>query len=56
MPEFNGRPSMFSGTFFQKGNFGISTTEGKVWEGQREFLHQRMVDLVKGKGMEGFQV
>jgi cytochrome P450 len=55
MPEFNGRPAAFSGTFFQKGTTGICTTEGKVWEGQRTFFHERMVDLVKGKGMEAFQ-
>ena len=56
LPEFNGRPSMFSGTFFQKGKNGIITTEGSMWQAQREFFHQRMVDLVRGKGTQGFQV
>ena len=27
--EFAGRPTNFSGTFFQKGKTGITTTEGK---------------------------
>ena len=36
--EFSGRPGNFSGTFFQKGKTGISTTEGKHWKAQREFL------------------
>ena len=36
--EFSGRPGNFSGTFFQKGKTGISTTEGKHWKSQREFL------------------
>ena len=56
IPEFNGRPAMFSGTFFQKGKDGIITSEGSMWEAQRDFFHQRMVDLVKGKGTQGFQV
>ena len=56
IPEFNGRPAMFSGTFFQKGKDGIITSEGSMWEAQREFFHQRMVDLVRGKGTQGFQV
>ena len=56
LPELNGRPAMFSGTFFQKGKDGIITSEGEQWQAQREFFHQRMVDLVKGKGTQGFQV
>lgn len=36
--EFSGRPGNFSGTFFQKGKTGITTTEGKHWKVQREFL------------------
>ena len=36
--EFSGRPGNFSGTFFQKGRTGISTTEGKYWTSQRDFL------------------
>jgi len=55
LPELNGRPGMFSGTFFQKGKDGIITSEGEQWQAQREFFHQRMVDLVKGKGTQGFQ-
>jgi hypothetical protein len=27
--EFSGRPGNFSGTFFQKGKTGITTTEGR---------------------------
>lgn len=53
--EFSGRPGMYSGTFFQKGKSGVSTTEGKHWEVQREFFHSRMEDIVKGKGVGGFQ-
>ena len=56
LPEFNGRPAMFSGTFFQKGKDGIITSEGSLWARQREFFHQRMVHLVSGKGAQGFQV
>ena len=37
--EFAGRPGNFSGTFFQKGKTGITTTEGKHWNIQREFLY-----------------
>ncbi|TRY72357.1 hypothetical protein TCAL_01006 [Tigriopus californicus] len=55
MKEFSGRPSMFSGTFFQKGKIGITTTEGKDWELQRNFFHNHMVELVQGKGNLGFQ-
>jgi len=36
--EISGRPGNFSGTFFQKGKTGITTTEGKHWKVQREFL------------------
>lgn len=52
--EFNGRPNMFSGTFYQKGKTGISTTEGETWELQRNFLHSQIVDFVKGKKAQGF--
>ena len=38
MIYYTGRPGNFSGTFFQKGKTGISTTEGKYWKSQREFL------------------
>ena len=55
MREFAGRPGMFSGTFFQKGSIGICTTEGKAWETQRNFFHDHMVELVRGKGALGFQ-
>ena len=46
--EFSGRPNMYHGTFFQKGKSGVSTTEGELWEAQRTFLHERMVN-VNGK-------
>jgi cytochrome P450 len=52
--EFNGRPNMFSGTFYQKGKIGVSTTEGEVWEHQRNFLHQEILNLVNGKKSQGF--
>nr|APH81372.1 cytochrome P450 CYP3029B2 [Tigriopus kingsejongensis] len=55
MKEFSGRPSIFSGTFFQKGKIGITTTEGTNWELQRNFFHNHMVELVQGKGTLGFQ-
>lgn len=45
---------MFSGTFFQKGKTGVSTTEGEPWEAQRNFLHQHLLTLVDGKGSQGF--
>jgi cytochrome P450 len=45
---------MFSGTFFQKGKTGVSTTEGEHWEQQRNFFHSHLVELVDGKGAEGF--
>ena len=43
--EFSGRPGNFSGTFFQKGKTGISTTEGKHWKAQREFLMEHLEHL-----------
>ena len=43
--EFSGRPGNFSGTFFQKGRTGISTTEGKYWKSQREFLMEHLNHL-----------
>lgn len=43
--EFSGRPGNFSGTFFQKGKTGISTTEGKYWTSQREFLMSHLAHL-----------
>lgn len=56
MKEFSGRPSIFSGTFFQKGKTGICTTEGKTWENHREFFHQQMRNFLDegGKGTQGF--
>ena len=33
---------------------GISTTEGEVWENQRNFLHQQILNLVNGKKSQGF--
>ena len=53
--EFSGRPNMFSGTFFQKGKLGVSTTEGEPWEAQRNFLFEFIQNLVRGKGSQGFQ-
>ena len=32
----------------------MSTTEGEPWEAQRNFLHQHLLNLVKGKGSQGF--
>lgn len=52
--EFNGRPNMFSGTFYQKGKTGISTTEGETWEVQRNFLHEHILNLVSGRKSQGF--
>ena len=43
--EFSGRPGNFSGTFFQKGKTGISTTEGKYWTSQREFLMSHLAHI-----------
>lgn len=48
--EFSGRPGIYSGTFFQKGKSGVSTTEGEHWEAQRGFLHARMVEMASGPG------
>ena len=33
---------------------GVSTTEGEPWEVQRNFLHTHLLNLVKGKGSQGF--
>jgi len=55
--EFSGRPGNFSGTFFQKGKTGITTTDGKHWKVQRDFLakylenvtgdnHKNMEDVI----------
>jgi len=54
-PEFVGRPGNFSGTFFQKGKTGITTTEGKHWKIQREFLASHLLSLTRGKGSQGFE-
>jgi cytochrome P450 len=54
-PEFSGRPGNFSGTFFQKGKTGITTTEGKHWSAQRKFLVDYLT-TVTGSGQHGFQV
>ena len=35
-------------------NLGVSTTEGDPWEAQRNFLHSHLLNLVKGKGSQGF--
>lgn len=53
-PEFSGRPGNFSGTFFQKGKTGITTTEGKHWSLQRNFLVDFLAN-VTGTGQHGFQ-
>jgi len=53
-PEFSGRPGNFSGTFFQKGKTGITTTEGKHWSSQRTFLVEYL-DKVTGSNNQGFQ-
>lgn len=53
--EFAGRPGNFSGTFFQKGKTGITTTEGKHWTLQREFLASHLKSLTSGKGYKGFE-
>jgi len=52
--EFSGRPGNFSGTFFQKGKTGISTTEGKHWKEQREFLVGH-IDNITGTGSKGLE-
>jgi len=54
-PEFVGRPGNFSGTFFQKGKTGITTTEGKHWKIQRGFLASHLQSLTSGKGYKGFE-
>jgi len=51
-PEFAGRPGNFSGTFFQKGKTGITTTEGKHWAKQRGFLVSHLKGLTDSKGFE----
>lgn len=53
-PEFSGRPGNFSGTFFQKGNTGITTTEGKHWKIQREFL-TTYLDTLTGARVKSFE-
>ena len=53
-PEFSGRPGNFSGTFFQKGKTGITTTEGSHWSKQRNFLVDYL-DKVSGPNVQGFQ-
>jgi len=52
--EFSGRPGNFSGTFFQKGKTGISTTEGKYWTSQREFLMSHLAHLT-GPGVKSLE-
>jgi len=52
--EFSGRPGNFSGTFFQKGKTGISTTEGKHWREQRNFLVDH-VDTITGPGHKALE-
>jgi len=52
--EFSGRPGNFSGTFFQKGKTGISTTEGKYWKSQREFLLEHLEHLT-GAGSKALE-
>jgi hypothetical protein len=53
-PEFSGRPGNFSGTFFQKGKTGITTTEGKHWSTQRKFLVDYLA-TVTASGHHGVQ-
>ena len=50
--EFSGRPNIFSGTFFQKGKTGVTTTEGPTWEAQRAFLHSQMVQFASSKAFQ----
>jgi len=52
--EFSGRPGNFSGTFFQKGKTGITTTEGKHWKVQREFLMEHLKHLT-GTGSKALE-
>ena len=40
--------------FFSFAILGVSTTEGDPWEAQRNFLHSHLLNLVKGKGSQGF--
>jgi len=53
-PEFSGRPGNFSGTFFQKGRTGITTTEGAHWKSQRSFLKE-YIDKVTASSTKGFE-
>jgi len=53
--EFVGRPGNFSGTFFQKGKTGITTTDGKHWNIQRTFLANYLSTLTSGAGSKGFE-
>eukprot|EP00088_Acartia_fossae_P043927 TRINITY_DN4649_c0_g2_i1.p1 TRINITY_DN4649_c0_g2~~TRINITY_DN4649_c0_g2_i1.p1 ORF type:complete len:489 (+),score=168.74 TRINITY_DN4649_c0_g2_i1:31-1497(+) len=53
-PEFSGRPGNFSGTFFQKGRTGITTTEGAHWKSQRSFLKEYL-DKITSSSSQGFQ-
>lgn len=43
--EFSGRPGNFSGTFFQRGKTGVTTTEGRHWQTQRQFLQDHLDSL-----------
>jgi len=52
--EFAGRPTNFSGTFFQKGKTGITTTEGKHWMVQRDFL-TKYLDTKTGSAHKGLE-
>jgi len=53
-PEFSGRPGNFSGTFFQKGKTGITTTDGSHWKKQRTFLKEYL-DKLSETNSRGFQ-
>ena len=44
----------FSGTFFQKGRTGITTTEGAHWKSQRSFLKE-YIDKVTASSTKGFE-
>jgi len=52
--EFSGRPGNFSGTFFQKGKTGITTTEGKHWKEQRGFLVEH-IDNITGTSCKALE-
>merc|ERR1712198_71521 len=52
--EFAGRPGNFSGTFFQKGKTGITTTEARHWSTQREFLMKHLESLT-GPGAKALE-